>query len=81
MSKYNESTVNVCELTLKDWQEIATSVDNSQKWALYNWLECSQSLSQLTMDDWLAVASQIGYKENWALLRYQEYRPKVQETA
>ncbi len=78
--KYNESTVNVNELTLKDWQNIATAVDNSQKWALYNWLECSQSLSQLSMDNWLEIARLIGYKENWALLRYQEHRPKVQET-
>jgi hypothetical protein len=69
-------TINVEDLTLDDWIEIANDMGNKPMRGFYQWIKhvSKETLSQYTLEDWEAIAEQLEQSDSWVYYRYKEYR-------
>lgn len=73
------ATIEVSALTLGDWLAISKAVGNSDKYALYKWLEntTEETLTALTVNEWFDIAKRFEYSGAWAAKKYGEYAAKA----
>jgi hypothetical protein len=79
MSKPNELEPTIKDpqdLTLADWQVIATVRGYKPSWIYESWAKAKgeEYLKGIDIDQWMAFAIFLGRSKTWAVERYDEYR-------
>lgn len=67
------TTVDPKQFTFADWLAIASHLDNSPKWAFYNWEAHYGQLGGVSLAEWKQIATHLEYQTPWAYRKHDEH--------